>query len=559
MASAQLTPFELSKSKNVTATYPQVISYYKDLDLKYDQMKMFTYGLTDIGKPLHLVVLSKNKVFDPVQIRQQNKRILLINNGIHPGEPEGIDASMMLVRDLLKKNTIPDDVVICILPLYNIDGSLNRGFSRANQNGPESHGFRGNSKNLDLNRDFIKTDSKNSYSFQEIFNIWQPEVFLDNHTSNGADYQYVMTFIETQRDKLNPILSNFMTKIIEPALYDAMKKKGYEMTPYVDHIGETPDSGLTAFLEIPRFATGYAALHNTIGFIGETHMLKSFDKRVYATYQLMNNLIEITQKNSAQLGSVKKLADEQVKNQKEFALNWEMDDTKFETILFKGYEGKHKASEVSSLSRLYYDRNKPFEKKVKLYNTFKPTVTVEKPIAYIVPQAWQKVIDLLKLNQVEMERLSADTLMEVDMYYIGDYKTSPRPYEGHYIHSAVKVKSQKQQVKFYEGDFLIYTNQNQNRYIVETLEPQAVDSFFAWNFFDSVLGQKEYFSAYVFEDEAAELLKNKPEMKQKLEAAKLKNPDLAKSASAQLNWIYVNSDLYEKTHLRYPVGRLIKN
>jgi len=190
-ANAQLTPFELSKDKNYTATYAQVIAYYQKLSTQYTQMKMISYGTTDVGKPLSLIVLSKDKVFDPVLIKKQNKRVLLINNGIHPGEPEGIDASMMLVRDLLKNNKLPKNVVLCFIAVYNIDGCLNRGVSRINQNGPRAYGFRGNYKNLDLNRDFIKADSKNAWAFEQILNTWQPEVFLDNHTSDGADYQYI--------------------------------------------------------------------------------------------------------------------------------------------------------------------------------------------------------------------------------------------------------------------------------------------------------------------------------------------------------------------------------
>jgi hypothetical protein len=153
---AQIVPFE--KNRELTATYQEMIGFYQLLDKKYDQMRIFDFGQTDIGKPLNLIVLSGDKIFDPVEIRKQNKRLLLINNGIHPGEPEGVDASMMLVRDLLKRNSIPKNVVICIIPVYNIDGMLNRGRSRVNQNGPESYGFRGNYQNLDLNRDFIKGD-----------------------------------------------------------------------------------------------------------------------------------------------------------------------------------------------------------------------------------------------------------------------------------------------------------------------------------------------------------------------------------------------------------------
>jgi hypothetical protein len=286
-AQAQLTPFELSKDKNYTATYAQVITYYNKLAKTSPQMKLINYGTTDIGKPLTLVVLSRDKVFDPATIKKQNKRVLLINNGIHPGEPEGIDASMMFARDLVKKNALPKNVVICIVALYNIDGSLNRGQSRINQNGPSAYGFRGNSRNLDLNRDFIKVDSRNTIALETIINTWKPEIFLDNHTSDGADYQYVMTLIETQKDKQNRILADYTSKTLSPELYKRMKASGFEMTPYVESEDTSPDNGIVSFLETPRFATGYTSQHNIISYITETHMLKEFDKRVWATYDFM--------------------------------------------------------------------------------------------------------------------------------------------------------------------------------------------------------------------------------------------------------------------------------
>lgn len=260
--SAQMTPYEKSGKKE-TATYDQAIAHYTSLTKSYSQAKLLSYGTTDFGKPLHVLVLSRDKIFDPISVRKANKRILLINNGIHPGEPEGIDASMMLARDLLKDNLLPKDVVICIIPVYNIDGSFNRtGTSRANQNGPVAYGFRGNSKNYDLNRDFIKSDSQNSLAFQQIFNTWQPEIFVDTHTSNGADYQYTMTLIPTHKDKMNPILAGYLNKTMLPSLYEKMAAVGYEMTPYVNSVEETPDEGITGFLESP--ATLQAILPYTI-------------------------------------------------------------------------------------------------------------------------------------------------------------------------------------------------------------------------------------------------------------------------------------------------------
>jgi hypothetical protein len=273
----------------------------------------------------------------------------------------------------------------------------------------------------------------------------------------------------------------------------------------------------------------------------------------------MQNLIGICQRDAKLLGTMKKQVDAEVSQQKTFGLSWTLDESKVDTITFKGYTAQYKTSEVSGLKRLYYDRDKPYSKTIKYYNTYKASATADKPVAYIIPQAWGKVIDLFKLNKVAMSRLAHDTTLALQMYYIGDYKTGAKPYEGHYLHSNVKLSPIDAKVRFYEGDYIVYVNQPINRYIVETLEPQGVDSFFAWNFFDSMLGQKEYFSDYVFEDVAATMLKNDPELRKKLDDEKAKDPKLANSAGAQLNFVYRNSPYFEKTYLRYPIGRLLNN
>lgn len=554
---SQKTPYE-QRNKRETATYTEAIAYYKNLAQKYPEAKLFKYGNTDFGIPLHLLVLSKDRVFDPSEIIKRKKAVLLINNGIHPGEPEGIDAAMMLTRDLLVHNKLPKDVVICVIPIYNIDGSFNRSAtSRANQNGPLAYGFRGNAKNLDLNRDFIKTDSKNSAALQLIFNTWQPQVFVDTHTSNGADYQYVMTLIPTQKDKLNSILSGYLTNTLVPELYSKMEKQGYPMIPYINSIGETPESGITGFIESPRYSTGYAALHNVIGFMPETHMLKSFDLRVDATYKLLQSYVDVVQHDAKLIFENKQKADAFVAKQHEFPLTWQLNKNEVNEIPFNGFEAGKKPSGVSGFDRLFYDKRKPYTKTIKEWNKYEPAISVQKPIAYIIPKAWDKVITLLKLNQVKMQELKSNTKIEVESYYIDDFKTGAKPYEGHYLHSAVKVNPIRQSLQYYAGDFVVYVNQRNNRYIVETLEPQATDSFFNWNFFDSILDMKEHYSAYIFEDTADKLLKDNPDLKAKLENKKSSDPDFAKNGAAQLDFVYKNSDYYEKSHNRYPIARLM--
>jgi len=557
-----MTPFE--KNNNQTATYEEVIDFYKDLAKKHKKwVSVRKAGMTDSGFPLHEVVISVDGYFDPAKARKNNQTILFVNNGIHPGEPEGIDATMMLFRDYLEDEKLFESLkglVIVSIPVYNIDGCLRRNsYSRANQVGPESYGFRGNDRNLDLNRDFVKCDSRNARSFNQLFCNWSPDFFVDNHTSNGADYQYTMTLIATQHNKLSPQLGDFLQNKCLPFLYKNMEQKGWEMIPYVDTEGETPDSGIIGFCDYPRYSTGYAATHNVIGFMPETHMLKPFKDRLASTYEFLKTVINFLQTDGKNIAKIKQDADEAVSKQSKFVLDWKMNPDKYEMIQFKGYAAKHKPCEVSGLPRLYYDRNEPFTKEIKYWNEFEPALEIEKPNAYIIPQAYDNVIDRLKWNGVKVNQLRQNIELEVEKYRIIDFKTTSNAYEGHYLHSKVQVEKIIEKTKFRKGDFVIIPNQVANQYIVETLEPQAPDSYFAWNFFDGILMQKEGYSAYVFEDLAAKFLDENPEIRKQLNVKKKEDEKFAASAEAQLNWVYKKSPYYEPTHRIYPVGRLLKD
>ncbi|QJW90839.1 M14 family metallopeptidase [Spirosoma taeanense] len=549
--STLITPYERSQGRQ-TATYTEIIRYYQQLDRQFKQAKLIEIGKTDVGKPLHLFLLAADQVFTS----RPDRVTLLINNGIHPGEPEGIDACMMLARDLLLANKLPKNVLLAIVPVFNVGGSLNRGVSRANQNGPETYGFRGNARNLNLNRDFIKADAENTRSFQAMFQSLKPQVFVDNHTSNGADYQHVVTYFATQKDKLHPAVSGYMTQTFQPNLDKALTEKGFPPAPYVNNFKDTPESGLLGYNDSPRYTTGYAAMFNCFGFTLETHMWKDYPARVKGSYAFDEAVLRLCERDARTILANKQRADAAVSQQTRFAINYKLDRSQTDSILFLGYEAAHKPSEVSGLKRLYYDRTKPFTKRIPYQNTFVPDAELVKPEAYVIPQGWREVIVLLKRNGVRMQPLNGDTLLTVTAYYLDDYQTSQRPYEGHYLHSAVRVRPAVQRIQFYKGDYVIQTNQPTNRYLIETLEPQAADSFFAWNFFDSVLDQKEYFSDYIFEDTAADLLRKDPALRQQLADRRAADKAFADNARAQLEFIYRKTTYFEKTFNRYPVYRL---
>ncbi len=539
-----------------TPTYDEIISTYTNLVKGSKIAQLRICGTTDIGKPLHLLVISKDGKFDAAANSSKTK--IFINNGIHPGEPDGIDACIELTKTFLSHpESLPDNVVICIIPVYNVDGCLNRSAtSRVNQNGPEEYGFRGNSKNLDLNRDFIKCDALNTISLEKVIQLWKPDIFIDTHVSDGADYQYVMTLIATQRSKLNPIVSDYMDKQMVPALYSAMKEKKYEMCPYVETHGETPDSGIEGFLETPRFSTGYTSLFNCISFVTETHMWKPYNDRVWATYEFLFATINYASKNDGAIKKIHRDADQNVSTQKTFSLNWVLDTAQFDWINFKGFEAKHKLSEISGQQRLYYDRNAPYEKQIKFFNTYTPVTQVDAPALYILPQAYAKVVERLQWNGVEMKQLKKDTALNVEVYYITDCNSPKNPYESHFLHTGTKVSRDTQLIHYYKGDYVIRTNQVCNRYIVETLEPEGGDSFFAWNFFDGILQQKEWFSDYIFEDKADSLLKSNPQLKAQLVAKQKSDSTFASDHWAQLSFVYQHSPYMEKTYRRYPVAKL---
>jgi hypothetical protein len=554
------TLFETSNGTQ-TPTYAEGIAWYQRIAADFKEIDIQTKGLTDSGFPLHLVLYSKNRKFDLAKLKAQGKAIFFINNAIHPGEPDGVDASMLLLRDMaLHPERFPmlDSVVVALIPFYNIGGTLNRSStSRVSQNGPEEHGFRGNARNYDLNRDFIKADTRNALSFEAIFQALDPDVFIDTHVSNGADYQYTMTFCYAQEEKLGGVLGKFHKETFLPYLYDHMKKTGFEATPYVNAFGQTPDKGFSQFPDWPRYSTGYAALFHTMGMMTETHMLKPYPQRVKATYALLEGVLQFLGKHRARLLAVRQATKEAVKTQTEFPLTWKLNREKFSEVEFKGYEPEYPLSQVSDQKRLYYNRDKPLNKIVPFYDHYDVDLKATKPSAYIIPQGWHNVIERLKVSGVQMRQLQQDSTLELEVYIIDAFQSAKNPYEGHHQNTSVDLHTERHQINLRKGDFFIPLNQWRNRFIVEVLEPQGVDSYFRWNFFDTVLQEKGGYSSYVFEDLAAELLQKDPALKRKLEEKKQGDKAFAENAGAQLDFVYRNSIYWEKEYMRYPVYRVL--
>jgi hypothetical protein len=558
MSNALNTPYELG-NQNQTTTHADCIAWYEALARQYPNVLRFgVVGTSDAGVPIHAGVVSSDGVFDRDEIKNSGRPVFFNNNGIHPGEPEGVDGCMALVRDFCiqpERLAALGRTVFLFVPLYNVDGSLNRAnTSRVNQDGPEQFGFRGNSRHLDLNRDFVKCDTLTAQVFNKLFTSWDPDVMVDTHTSNGADYAYTMTLIHTQADKLGAELGGFLRETMLPAIYAEMDARGWPTCPYVNPVKDSPDHGIAEFLETARFSTGYAALHHTIGFMPETHMLKPFKDRYESMRALVETALAFTVQHGARIQALRRAAKEAGRTRAEWPIHWVMDEENTSTFRFKGYEARYKPSALGDYTRLHYDRSSPWERDIAYYNRFNADVTVAAPKAYIIPQAWREAIERLALNGVHFERLTGDRLQEVAYYHIDSVSSRPTAYEGHMFHDDVQLDKRRATVQLRAGDVLVPLDQDKARYVVETLEPLAHDSFFRWGFFNSVLEKKEAYSDYVFEDEAEKMLLEEPGLAARFADWKAAHPSLLSSQEAVLDFIFAHCDKYrEPEWRRYPV------
>ncbi len=535
---------------------------YRWLDQTYEEASLVEAGPTDAGKPLHLFIISTGRQFDPARIRDSGKGILFINNGIHPGEPDGIDATLKLADGLLSGEddyaAFLDRTVVVIVPVLNIGGALNRSrYHRANQNGPVEHGFRGNARNLDLNRDFIKMDAENTRTLVKVLREWDPDLFADTHTTNGADFPYTVTLINSHQQRHEPPLANHLDSLLLPWLFRAMDQTPYLMSPYFWTGGRSPREGITAFMDYPRYTSGYVSLFDTPAFTIETHMFKPFADRVLATWHLLREMLKFTSLHQEELFSAREQSRQSKLRKKQYTLQWSVDSTRHEMISLRGYQLKSRMSSVTGHHLNYFDRSDHWEEEVPRYRYFRPAITVQAPDFYVLPAAWRETVERLRINGVQMEPLSQDTVMELEAYYVEQLETSTRPYNGHFRHEAVSVRKERLKIPLLKGDWIIPVRQPAAELIVQALEPRAYDSYFRWNFFDAILFRNEYFSPYIFEETAEELLRSDPGLERLFSQRKQTDSTFAANPYLQLRYIYEHSPWSEPTYRRYPVYRSV--
>ena len=541
---------------NETPSYPELIEILTNLADSSDVIELFNMGSSDYGLPIYLCMVNGSRDSLSTFKKARKETTILFNNAIHPGEPDGINAMLIWLKQVsVNPEVLIKLPVIAFIPAYNIGGMMNRsGNSRVNQNGPLEYGFRGNAQNLDLNRDFIKMDSKNAFTFTRIFHAIDPDIFVDNHVSNGADYQYTLTYIANLEDRMSPSIKKITHESLLPNLKKALKTNyQIDLFPYVDLIGKTPEQGITSFNDLPRYSMGYASLFHSIGFTVETHMLKPFPSRVRATYAFMDEIIKWTATHKVLIEKARNQARDYTSSNSYLLSNYNRVEESHDSILFLGYEHSFPKNKITGLKRLKYDTSAPYKRHIPLLNAFRPMDTISVPEMYFVGRQEKDVIKRLKANKVEMTKIKKDTVMNLGVFRVIEFESSTKPYEGHFQLKNPSIEKDNQLVNLKRGDCVISAKQKNALFIHSVLQPEAEDSYLVWNFFDSYLQQKEYFSSYVFVDKIEEILKGNPTLKKKYKAKLKEDEEFRSSEWNQLYFIYKNSPYFEPTFSVLPI------
>ncbi|UJJ59051.1 M14 family metallopeptidase [Rhodanobacter denitrificans] len=560
------TPAEAAHFRT-TPSYADTLAYLQRLQRAAPGViHLETFGSTPEGRPMTVVIASGDGTFDPAAARAAHKPVVLLQAGIHPGEIEGKDAGLMLLRDIAVAGKVPhllDQVVLVYIPVFNVDGHENASpYHRINQNGPERMGFRGQAQYLNLNRDYVKADAPEMRAWLKLWQRWLPDFLIDVHTTDGADYQYDLTWYTEDPHKLDPALSAWQRDAIVKHVMPAYEQRGHLASIYLEFKdGREPRKGIINFGSGPRFSTGYAALQNRPALLIETHMLKPYANRVRAVYDLVELLLEQVGAHPAALLAATAQADAATiarahDANARVALSFEPDPqpTRFE---LKGYAFTLSHSDISGSEWIRYDPRTPKRYTIDNWNGLLPDVSIAPPAAYAVPAQWTTIIDRLDAHGIAYRRTERPLTIRAEGYQLDDPVWASKPFEGHLMLRDFRLRAVPREVTLPAGSAIVPLDQRAANVAIELLEPQAPDSLLRWGFLDAVFEAKEYGEPRVVEQLARDMLARNPALKAAFAQKLHDDPAFAADSRARLMYFFERSPWYAAQNVgAYPVLRL---
>jgi hypothetical protein len=555
-----VTEFEKSGGRR-TSTHEQMTAYLRRLDAAADWVRVTRFGTTPEGRDLHLVVVDRHGRFDPRRAHARDNAVVLVQAGIHAGEIDGKDAGLMLIRAMAVEKTLApllDHVTLLFVPIFNVDGHERRGaFNRPNQIGPEDPGFRTTSRNLNLNRDYMKADAAEMRAWLALFDRWQPDFLIDCHVTDGADYQYVVTYSAEVWASGDSTVAEWTARAFVAPVAERMRAAGLPLSPYV-YLRDWDDltSGIRSGPSTPRFSTGYAALRNRPALLIETHSLKDYATRVRGTYEMLRHSLAVIGAEGAALRALLTTADAHAAalEGRTIPLQFEPDYSDSSAIDFLGFDYSVEHSDVTGGRWVRYAKT-PRTFTIPFFSRQRVTAAATVPAAYVIPAPWTEAIDRIRAHGIECGELARPVTLDVSTYRFSHVAWEERPFEGRHVLS-YDVTPATERVTFPVGSLVVDTAQPLARVLVHLLEPDAPDALVRWGLFDATFEQKEYLEGYVIEGEIRRMLAGNPKLASEFAEAR-KDSAFARDSERIRHWFYERSPYADGRVGLYPVGRIL--
>jgi hypothetical protein len=547
-----------------TSRYDESIAYYKRLCSESDFAHIIQFGTSPQGRELYYIAVSEENRSAPVKPSQRRKPVILIINGIHPGEIAGKDASKLLLRDILitgERRHLLRNADLLVVPVFNVDGHERFGpYNRINQNGPRETGWRTTAQNYNLNRDWTKADAQEMRAMLRLMQEWTPDFIIDTHSTNGADYQYTATYIAELKGNLYTETAQWMNDELIPYMIDYMNARGYGTFPYValrNWFGGL-DSGINSEPALPRFSSGYAAVQNRPSLVVETHMLKPYRDRVFATKAMIEAVLEFTNEQPQALIDMNRTADwisvEKFHAGREFlALDFLLKD-RYRTVEFKGVEARMRRSSLTGGELVEYT-GKPMRQTIRLYDDAVAADSVLVARVYLIPQEWSDIAERMKLHGIRVERMVESAVLRVTRYRFTNVEYASQSFEGRQ-RVDVDYDTFREWLLIPAGTYVVSTDQRTIRLIAHLLEPKSPDSFLRWGFLNTIFERREYFELYSMEPIAQDMIRKNPALKGEFDKWLRKNPQVRDDPYRRLYFFYERSPYYDDRLNLYPIMRV---
>jgi zinc carboxypeptidase len=546
-----------------TPDYAETIAFAKRLASESTSIQFQTFGFSGQGRALPLLVCSEAGVFSPEAAKEKGKAVVLIQACIHAGEPDGKDALFALLRDVaITKSAagLLQNVVLLFIPIYNTDGhERSSPFNRINQNGPASMGWRTTATYQNLNRDYMKADTPETRSWLRLWNHWQPDLFIDCHVTDGADYRCNITYHHEHHSGIDSGVLAWEREVFGGKVVPATEAAGNVISWYLEFIDNRDlKLGTRDFNGSPRFSTGYAPLRNRPGILIETHMIKDYGSRVIGTYDFLRSALYEVNLDPSRLIDVGRKADERavqlVDSDSLYPLDFKLTD-EVTPLELKAFSYVTEESHISGDLRVIFGRE-PLDLTVPMYDTFAVTKTVKPPRAYIIPLQWQSVIDVVKAHGLQTTELQDTTSMNVESYRFTNVQWPSEPFEGRHM-PRFELETIIEERVYVAGSVIVSLEQPLARVALNLLEPAAPDSLARWGFFNAVFEEKEYAEHYVLEELARQMMRNDPSLADEFVRAIAEDPEFASNPAERLRFFYKRSPYWDPQMNLYPVGRIV--